>query len=111
MDRCNFEDCGHELPVRADRCPHCGRPGLFPNVRAAQQPDELSELERRYARARAEIQGRGCDGVADAFERAIASSHAIIARPLSEVERLARNDREGYSTYYKAIEGEARLPD
>lgn len=111
MNRCTFSDCGYVLPVAADRCPHCGRPGLFPNVRAASQPAERDALERRYRRARDDIQARGCAREANAFMAALEGSRAVIARPLGEVERLARSDREVYSTYYKQIEAEIRLPD
>jgi hypothetical protein len=111
MDRCEFTDCGHELPIRSDRCPHCGRPGLFPNVRVASQPTELVALDGRYQDTRRAIDARGCAGVADAFMEKVDASTAVITRPLGDVERLARNDHEVYSTYYKQIEAEIRLPD
>ena len=111
MDRCAYPECGHELPVRADRCPHCGRPGLYPNVRAASHPSEVAALAQRCADARAAADARGCATVADALVLAAAGSKAVIARPLGEIERLARNDREVYSTYYKQVEAEVRLPD
>ena len=84
MDRCTFADCGHDLPVRANFCPHCGRPGLFPNVRAASQPDEVAALDQRCADARRAAYARGCAPVADAFLLATAGSRAVIARPLGE---------------------------
>lgn len=111
MDRCTEPDCGHELPARASFCPHCGRPGLYPNVRAAADKDEVAALERRHADARAAADGRGCGAVADALLLAVEGSRAVIARPLGEIERLARNDHEVYSTYYKQVEAEIRLPD
>jgi hypothetical protein len=111
MDRCPFIDCGHGLPINADRCPHCGRPGLYPNVRAASRPAEKQALARRYRGARYALHSRGCGNVADALMKALAGSTAVITRPLGEVERLARSDREVYSTYYKQIEAEVRLPD
>ncbi len=111
MDLCGFPDCGHDVPDRATGCPHCGRPGLFPNVRAASRPDEIAALDQRYADARRDVNARGCSTVADAFMQQVEGSKAVIARPLGEVERLARNDHEVYSTYYKQIEAEIRLPD
>lgn len=97
--------------MRANQCPHCGRPGLFPNVRAASQPEERAALDRRHADARRDADARGCGTVADAFLAKVDGSRAVIARPFGEVERLARNDREVYSTYYKQVEAEIRLPD
>lgn len=38
-------ECHFEIPSSADRCPHCARPGLYPNVRAVQTDDERAALE------------------------------------------------------------------
>jgi hypothetical protein len=111
MDSCAFADCGHGLPVRANFCPHCGRPGLFPNVREASRPAEVAALGLRYADTRRDTDARGCAPIADAFLLAASASRAVIARPLGEIERLTRNDLEVYSTYYKQVEAEIRLPD
>jgi hypothetical protein len=111
MDLCSFPDCGHPIPVRANACPHCGRPGLFPNVRAATRPDEVAALDQRYADTRRDADARGCGAVADALVLAVSGSRAVIARPLGEIERLARSEAEVYSTYYKQVEAELRLPD
>lgn len=32
-------DCGNPFLVDLERCPHCARPGLFPNVRTADLPE------------------------------------------------------------------------
>jgi hypothetical protein len=111
MILCEYPECGNEIPDAYAFCPHCGRPGLYPNVRAAGHKDELAALEQRYTEARRNVDARGCGAVADAFLRAIESSKAVIARPLGELERLTRSDREVYSTYYKQIEAALRLPD
>jgi len=80
-------------------------------MRAASRPDEIAALDQRYADARRDVNARGCSTVADAFMQQVEGSKAVIARPLGEVERLARKDHEVYSTYYKQIEAELRLPD
>jgi hypothetical protein len=80
-------------------------------VRAAGHSDEVTALGRRCDDARHGADVRGCAAIADAFLLAAAGSRAVIARPLGEVERLARNDHEVFSTYYKQVEAEMRLPD
>jgi hypothetical protein len=80
-------------------------------VRAATQADEVAKLTKRYANARRDADARGCGVVADALVLATSDSRAVIARPLGEIERLARSDSEVYSTYYRQIEAEIRLPD
>ncbi|MCA9640917.1 MAG: hypothetical protein KC492_09485, partial [Myxococcales bacterium] len=101
---------GNEIPAQATSCPHCGRPSLFPNVRAASLPEEVAALAERFAAARTDVEARGCGAVADAFMQRIDRSKPVIMRPFSEVERLARNDHQIFSTYYRQVEAEIRLP-
>lgn len=105
------EYCGNEVPPSWHYCPHCARPALFPNVKAAQVPAEKEALERRYQNARREASNRGADADIEKFETALANSKAVIARSYREVDRLAASDKELYSTYYKLLGAESRLPD
>ncbi|MGI8656177.1 MAG: hypothetical protein ACR2LC_13285 [Pyrinomonadaceae bacterium] len=105
-------DCGNKIPPSAERCPHCARPGLFPNVRAAKESDERTALDERY---QSEMTKAAKYSAADEaslrdFETAMANSQAIIARPAKDVLRLATNDNEIYATYYQQIEGGLKLP-
>lgn len=104
-------ECSCTLPAAADRCPHCGRPGLFPNVRAAKQPTQRAALRRRYEAAIADAERRGAKQVVEQLERELESSCAVVARRIGEIERLASSERQGYSTYYQLIEADNRLPD
>jgi hypothetical protein len=104
-------DCGNEIQQPAERCPHCGRPGYFWNVLAAEESAERAALERRYKAAKREAASRGADGPLQDFENAIASSKAVIARSEGEVLRLATSTRQLYSTYYQLIEAGLRLPE
>lgn len=103
-------DCGNNIPPSAERCPHCARPGLFPNVRAAQDSDERVALDKRYQSAQAEAATRGAAGSLGDFKAAVANSQAVIARPAKDVLRLATNDHELYATYYQLIDGGLKLP-
>jgi hypothetical protein len=80
-------------------------------VRAAKQATEVDALNQRYDSARKTAEACGCTGVAEAFEEAVKRSKAVVARALGEVERLAASDCECFSTYYKQVEAELRLPD
>ncbi len=104
---CEF--CGHPVPVSAERCPHCYRPGLFPNVRAAELPEERAAIEERCAKGVAEAEARGSGPVVRAFEAATATSWAVIARPLHDVVSLAEDGRL-LPTYYQKLDGAALLP-
>lgn len=105
------QHCGFEVPLAWSYCPHCGRAGLFPNVRAAQSEDEVAALDHRYQHALQDAAARGALNTVTRFERAVAtSSKAVMSRPLRELDRLASSDRELISTFYKLLGAEVRLP-
>lgn len=102
--------CGNLIPSSWVRCPHCARPGLFPNVRAAESKEESDALDARYLAATRKAAARGCASQVHGFEGAASGSKAVIARSVNELVRLASDDRELYSTYYKLGKAEVRLP-
>lgn len=103
-------DCGNNIPPSAERCPHCGRPGLFPNVRAAQAPEERDTLQKRYQAAVNDADARGAGNVLKDFETATTGSQAVICRSMHEISRLASSENELYSTYYRLADAEVRMP-
>ncbi len=111
MDGCGNTACGHEVPSNVERCPHCGALLEVPNVRAARQPREKDALHERYRRAREDLHTRGGSATADAFERALAGSSAVIMRSLGEIVRLTSSEDELYSTYYKLLDAGQRSLD
>jgi len=102
--------CANEIPLHMERCPHCALPGLFPNVRAAEGAVERSALDERYDLALKRATARSCHQVVKDFETATLKSYAVIARSVLEADRLASSDKEVYSTYYKLVDAEVRLP-
>jgi hypothetical protein len=107
-DACEY--CGNEVPLTWNHCPHCARPGLFPNVKAAQVSAEREALERRYRAALRDASSRGAQADVGKFETATANSKAVIARPLRELDRLAASDKELFPTFYRLLGEEVRLP-
>ena len=88
-----------------ERCPHCGEPGLFPNVRAAQA--EAGDLDRRYQAAKPSADPQ----ILAQFEGAMSFSRSVLNRSIFEVMRLATSDSQLYNTYYQQLESEARIPE
>jgi len=82
-------DCGFEVPLEWSYCPHCGRPGLFPNVRAAQSAAERAALDQRYQEALQDASTRGAGGAVADFEAAVGKAKAVMSRPFRELDRLA----------------------
>jgi len=103
--------CGNSFPSSAERCPHCGQPGLFANVFAAESDSQRLALEERYRVAREEATARGAEISLEHFETALKDSHAVIARPAREMLRLATSDNEIYGTFYNLIGAGLRLPE
>jgi hypothetical protein len=105
---CHF--CHFEFSKSASCCPHCGRPGLFPNVDAATDPPERAALQQRYETAKSNAKSRGVADKLLRFEELLNSSRAVISRPLGEVQRLVSSDSQLYATYYQLLEAGVRLP-
>jgi predicted amidophosphoribosyltransferase len=101
-------NCGGEIPVSMERCPHCALPGIFPNVRAAEDGAEQAELERRYQDALQSATARNCLSELLTFQAAAAQATAVVARPLGEVQRLATSDKQGYATHSYNVTLEVR---
>jgi hypothetical protein len=103
-------ECNNEIPQPAERCPHCGRPGLCWNVIAAEDSAERSALDRRYEAAKADAVSRNVDSILQDFEHIASQSKAVIARSEIEVNRLASSSKQLYSTYHELVEEGIRLP-
>lgn len=104
------EYCGHSIPLAWERCPHCARPGLFSNVRAAEIPEEVAALEERYTAAVESAEERGSRDNIRHFEERVATSRAVLNRSLLEAARLASSDKELYSSFYELLNAHVRLP-
>lgn len=105
------EYCKNNFPINLDRCPHCARPGLFPNVQMAKQSDEVDALETRYQMTIDEAKTRNCEDTLTKFETDVAQkSKAVICRSLVETIRMSNSDRELYSTYYLLEQSESKIP-
>ena len=104
-------ECKNEIPQPAERCPHCGRPGIFWNVIAASDPAEQAALNNRYTTATTDATTRKVASVVRDFENAVNQSSAVIARSEGEVLRLATSTRQLYATYYQQVESGLKLPD
>lgn len=94
-----------------ERCPHCGRPSLYPNVYAGEADDEVKALNGRYEEAKRGAAARSAVAAVENFEKAVAGARAVIARSDAEMQRLITSDQQLYATYYQLIDSGIRLPD
>jgi len=103
--------CGHchnEISIYLTQCPHCGTPGRFPNVNAANLPEERNALQSRYDTALETSRTAEAESVILQFEKAVARSRAVMCVKVPEVERLASSDSELRATFYGMAD--ARVP-
>ena len=111
LDSIICPDCKYNIPQPASCCPHCGRPGIFWNVIRANSDDERVALQSRYDAAKADARSRGADLVVYDFEKAVASSKAVLARSDIDVQRLANSTHQVYGTFYQEVEAGLKLPE
>lgn len=111
MEQETCDDCGFGFVITEQRCPHCARPGRFPNVRLAELAAEREALDERYRVAKEDAGQRNASGAFERFEKRVGGSRAVLARSLAETERLASSDQELYATFYQLLEADLRVPE
>jgi hypothetical protein len=109
--QCKNENCRVDVPIHFQYCPVCGTDAGFPNVRIAEQQEEIQALDQRYNSTRDNASERKCVGILDIFDKAVSESKAILCKPLSIVMALASNDNQLYTTYYNQLYGSSRIPE
>lgn len=102
-------ECTQPMRDSMERCPHCFRPCLYPNVNAARRTDEVQALDSRYQKACEEAIAKKCEPNLRAYESAVSSSQAVINRSFSELQRLSYSEDEVYATFYQRIDSGLRL--
>jgi hypothetical protein len=83
----------------------------YPNVRAAQEPDEKTKLDQRFQVAHDDVKMRSCEPVLDQFEDAVSQSKAVICRPWGVLTKLSENGNELFMTFYRQLKVRDRLPE
>ncbi|MCC6994486.1 MAG: hypothetical protein IT370_07645 [Deltaproteobacteria bacterium] len=103
--------CDNEFHETLERCPHCGRPGLYANVIAASKAEDVAAVDQRHEAAGRDADRRGCRDAFDALTAWLEGTVAVVARGYPEVHRLAATDRSVYGTYYDLVQSGLLLPD
>ncbi len=94
------ERCSNEISIYVTECPHCGWPGLYPNVNAASLPEERQALQSRYSEALEDAREAGVADTVQQFEEAVDRSWAVMNVKIGEAERLASSESELRATFY-----------
>jgi hypothetical protein len=104
-------NCGNAIRAHEKDCPSCFTFCGFPNVRKAEEADEVSALEQRYASALAAAHARGCEPVLVSYESAIKNSVAVVCRSLDQTVALLSSDNAVYTTFYRQRSSGGRRPE
>lgn len=105
------DECGVPIPYAATQCVFCGFSVGFPNVRAAECSGEVEALHERVRQALVSADARKCRAELEEFGTAVSGSSAVIACKLVPLSQLILASNAMMSTYYKMVEGGARLPE
>ncbi|HEX7766331.1 MAG TPA: zinc ribbon domain-containing protein [Nitrospira sp.] len=104
-------NCGAPFHESNRLCPGCNSDLGFPNVRAAQKPQEVEALRQRCADAEVSTRERKCESVLLQFNEAVKKSKAVINRDIGIVKALVSNDNALYNSFYHSVDEQARLPE
>jgi hypothetical protein len=109
MPTISCSECTQPMRDDMEKCPHCFRPGLFPNINAAKRQEERDALDQRYQEAYQTAKANGMESKLRKYEAAASKSEAVISRSFSEIQRLSYSEDEVYATFYQRVEAGLRL--
>lgn len=109
---CPNKRCNHPVPDHSRNCIVCGEDAGFPNVRAAQAPNEVQALRKRVAdrQKAAEAIPTKAQQLRQ-FMVAATSSVAVLAINSSTALRIVKDENQLYNTFYKQTRAKQRLPE
>lgn len=100
--------CSSSVPANSRICPSCGTDCGYPNVRLARAAANEDALRHRIEDAEQSARVKGSKEVLDHFREVVDSSHAAVARPLSEVQNLLANRSNSYVSHHRMVRAGAR---
>lgn len=102
--------CGEILEAHRRDCVPCGEDNGFPNVRKANDPNELTELKKRYNEALVSCKARNCEAVLEAFGKAVDTSRVVWARSLGVLQNLLGSETNTYVGFSRQVDAGIRQP-
>jgi hypothetical protein len=106
MDCCSV--CGSPISAVADRCSTCGTDAGAPNVRAVQNPAEVSALRKRFEDALSRADAHGTRRETDDFALALGRSSAVINCELPFLRDLVTRSSTLYANYLRGMQAGVR---
>jgi len=111
MKLCPNHECQEQVPDHQRNCVVCGTDAGYPNVRKADEPEEVEALDQRFKMAVEDCKVRGCRDALELFRRRLTTSEVVFCRPFTKALALVESDNELYATFYQLVAAENRLPE
>lgn len=108
--KCLNRECGAPISAHERICTACGSDAGAPNVRAADEPDEIAAVDLRYSKQRAIASDDGYLQTITRFEQAVSASIAIICMKPTQLLQICSNASSVLSTFSLQVTGQARVP-
>ena len=108
---CPELSCRTEVLPHVERCHVCGTDVGFPNVRAADNSNEVAALEKRLDDVRAAANARGSLRVLNDFGIAVTQSCAVLARSIGDLDAFVKSDRALYVSFHSQVRAGLRTPE
>lgn len=108
----NCTKCGTQIRPNERACSNCGRDAGFPNVRAANAPEERAALEARFNTARTSSAVRGTTIELDYFVKEVGChSRAVMNRSLGALNSWVEGPTPLFCSFHCQIEVLGRAPN
>jgi hypothetical protein len=102
--------CGSDIPETEEKCFTCGFHAGPPNVRAAEEDDEVRALEARYQAAIARATTNGYLPTLRRFDDAVKQSSTVINCDLRFLHLFVTSEKTLYANYEGGVAGRLRKP-
>ena len=100
--------CGAQVRAQEKDCQTCGLFFGYPNVRAAEETEEVEALDKRFDDAKRKAQSTGKGSTFSAYEIALEDSVAVICRSLDQAKALLSSESAVYNSFYNQVSSGGR---
>lgn len=104
--KCANPECGAEIEFWQIKCPVCGTPAGYPNVRKAQAEQEA--LNNFYDAAIVSSNARGANSKVIVLEHQAVAGKIVVNLSVDTVYNMIRNPMLNYVSYYRAVDAGVR---
>lgn len=91
------------MPPEVRVCPKCQEDAGFPNIRKAEQPEEINALNKRVLEAEKLADGRGTRLLLERFTAAVATSNVVMNRRLDDLNTWTNSRSRFFPSFHSQL--------